>query len=618
MSRLALLVLLLAGSLAAQAETLRLADGRRLPILGRTLEKGNWRIDTVVGELVVPATRLELRTDDPEVEPTGQLRLSTGPLLLVESDLDGERHQQLATGLEAFARRLVDHYRLKKKDLVGAPYRVRAWRRRAGFKAAQERLAPAISRLKGRGFGEGVAGFYAPDLGEVHFWDGGSGRVGARLEQAQHEVTHLFNHLLAGALGRAAMPVWFEEGTAVYFSTAIAEEAPQAGELAEPMIHEASAMEVIGDLEADRAYGLEDLLAVPYERFQGREYSWSWALIRQLRALEKGAVWSRLLDWLATGESGGIARVVGKDLPGFERRWRQALNRERSRLLDHPLRRDERLAAVVVALEKPGPELARSLRSIARSYASVSMAPLALAFFEAAWRGGAEEAEDRVVAARLRAAAAGLAEDEPWPAESLADLRRAVVLDPLLAEARLVLAEALLAIGNDAEAAPQLALALFLAGEADDVESAALAQLRLAGDALEPERKLVAARPELGRAFARARVALLQEEGRFSELVALLEARVRAGTADFEDRVMLADFDLLLDRPRPAAQRFRALLEEDPRAHHLRPRLARALVAAGEVEAARRLAAETRSLARTEGLDLGFVIERIEAALTGR
>ena len=75
----------------------------------------------------------------------------------------------------------------------------------------------------------------------------------------------------------------------------------------------------------------------------------------------------------------------------------------------------------------------------------------------AAWRGGVEEPEDRLLAAGLRAMLAGLADDEVWPEEAQVDIRRAIELDPLFARARHAQATQLANSGAEAEAAQELA-----------------------------------------------------------------------------------------------------------------------------------------------------------------
>ena len=139
-------------------------------------------------------------------------------------------------------------------------------------------MAPGIEN-KGQAFAEGVAGFYSQRHGCIFMWDAEGMQGATQLEVAKHETTHLLNSLLAKQIA-INVPTWFEEGAATYFSMSIA---LPGGNVPEPRDHAGALAEVIGEIEAGKAYAARGIRSVSWNAFLGREYSWGWALVRFFR-----------------------------------------------------------------------------------------------------------------------------------------------------------------------------------------------------------------------------------------------------------------------------------------------------------------------------------------------
>ncbi|MCA9321546.1 MAG: hypothetical protein KDB53_12455, partial [Planctomycetes bacterium] len=298
-------------------------DGRRLEALSRRDEGQVLRLETIFGPLAFPARRVaKSAPDTTTVESPDFRHVTTTAWLRIVSDLQPDRHELIVDRLEGFANYMAAAYELDASRCGQRPYTVRAYRSRQDFKNAQSRLAPTISALKGQAFGEGVTGFFSPGLGEVHFWDGAVHDGGERMELAQHEVAHLFNHLFSQS-GGIAIPVWFEEGTATYFSRVVALESAGTEVLREPDDHPAHLDTLGREIDAGAVYGNRELRAVPYATFHGREYGWGWGLIRHLR---RGNHWPRLLTVLRKNGGAGedFVHAFGfRSDEHFDRRWHE-------------------------------------------------------------------------------------------------------------------------------------------------------------------------------------------------------------------------------------------------------------------------------------------------------
>jgi hypothetical protein len=233
---------------------------------------------------------------------------------------------------------------------------------------------------------------------------------------------------------------------------------------------------------------------------------------------------------------------------------------------------------------------------IGRSFAEKGLARPAVVYLRAALRGGVTGAGVHRSLASALARVTGCGDDEPWPGDALDHLRRAVDLEPLRAAFRRDLGRQLLlraeTRADTIEARNQLGLALLLAGPDDDIVPLALGALRgvLATDgSLSPAgaakllREVV---PEAAEAVRTAHGYYLQEEELWDELVDVLEERVAAGDATFEDRKMLAGLYRAGDRLSEAAAIYAALLEARPGALHLWLPLVATLAEAGRPEEA--------------------------------
>ncbi|MHC4860830.1 MAG: tetratricopeptide repeat protein, partial [Planctomycetota bacterium] len=358
------------------------------------------------------------------------------------------------------------------------------------------------------------------------------------------------------------------------------------------------------DLDAGRPMGNRELRSVPYATFYGREYAWGWALVRFLRRDEAGRRWKPFIKFMRTvsgvppsdSECRRFLRAVGfRDDAALDLAWHAHLLAARAQGgFSVPMGTSDEALAEVERLEKPTPEQARTFARIGESFAEKGLARPAVVYLRAAVRGGvAGPAIHRALATAL-ARVAGCDADEPWPEEAVDHLRKAVEAEPLRAASRRDLGrQLLLHAKTDAqilEARNQLGLALLLAGPDDDVLSLAIGALRgvVAADrSLSPggaAKLLTEVVPEAAAAVRTAHGYFLQEEELWDDLVEVIQERVEAGVATFEDRKMLAGLYRAGDRLSEAAAIYAGLLEEAPDALHLWLPLVATLVEAGRTE----------------------------------
>lgn len=581
-ARRALLLLgLMAVTLRAAAKDaqplVHLRDGRVL--YGRKVARtgGDVVLRTDFGTLRIPADALAgNRTTARPVEKPPETRTTKTKWLAILSDLSDERAKLYADQLDGFFDWMIRVYHLDVKRVqLGVPYQMRVFRRRDDFKELQARVAPGIE-AKGQAFAEGVAGFFSPGDMTVYMWDAEGAHGGVHLEVAKHETTHLLNTLLARQIA-IRLPVWFEEGSATYFSTFIA---TPGGAAREPEDHPGAFAQVIGDLEGNHAMASRALRSVTWAKFRGREYAWGWALVRYLRRLHGGKTWPKLLEFLRTVAPGGPVS------DSEERRFLDAVGFRKSKAFDEawhehlleakpegrtPLGTSPEVLAEVAKLKKPDPATARTLARIGVSLARVHEFEAAIVYLRAALRGGIEDPEVPYRLAYALAGQAAATEDAPWPDDAVDALRAAVKLAPLRAAYRFVLGRQLLVRARSVEplreARAMLGLALVLAGPDDDHVRIEVALLRAAG-ALEPDRPLgetvaavQAAVPTAAVTLRTAESYYLQETEDWDALAAVLSKRIAAGEATLEQRAMLAGLCMASDRYDEAEAIFAAMLE---------------------------------------------------------
>ena len=270
MNRRVASALLWAATLAAAPERadarLRLADGRVL--FGRAIQRGKEgaTLETVFGGLAVPKEALAKSGTEPRrtKAPRERTRILKTRWLEIENDLSPERERLYADQLDTFFDWMITIYALDRARVRrDALYGMRVFKRRRDFKKLQAEIAPGIEN-KGQAFAEGVSGFYSPGHGKIFMWDAEGAHGGVQLEVAKHETAHLLNHLLSGQQA-LKIPTWFEEGTATYFSMAMA--LPGKKPL-DPEDHPGALAQVIGEIEGGRAYGARELRSP--ERATGR------------------------------------------------------------------------------------------------------------------------------------------------------------------------------------------------------------------------------------------------------------------------------------------------------------------------------------------------------------
>lgn len=600
---------------------LRLPDGREVHGTSLKREKAHVVLETVFGPLRVPKALLKKRPrttpDEPETPhtapapetPPEDLRETRSTWFVIESDLVTSRVERYHELLDAFVEWMMRVYELDEKRLrARAPFRMQVFRSREDFKRVQAAVAPSIAQHKGQGFAEGVAGFYSPGNDTIYMWDSDAGRMEDHPTTAIHETTHLLNHRLSEATG-IRFPVWFEEGTAVYFQTWL----PGAIE-PEPSL--AALVTVVGDIEGGRARSNRALRSVTYGEFLSPEYAWGWSLVHFLRRGTKPKTWASLLDYL---------RTIGRGPPSDSenRRFLKALRFKRDETLDKawhahvlalkpkgktPLGASAASLKDVAALEAPTPEQAALFRKIGVSFLKAGVLDAAVVYLQAALRGHEDDVELRLGLARALAEQGGATEDEAWPAEALGHIEQASRLDPLSVRARVLLGRQMLARAEGpagaAKARDLLGLALLLLGPADDDKSVAKWALVATLDAdpdLEPKQVLqwlLERAPRAERALGAAWVYFLQEREEWEVLLETLERRAAADEAAFEEREILAGLLFASDRLDEASRQYEALIAARPDAYHLWPHLIRVYLQAGRLDDAKK--AKARAFAALE------------------
>ena len=616
MTRLALLVALLAQDPGAR---LPLADGRVLH--GKSVRKSgkNMILETVFGRLDVPRALMasgKVRKKTPEPKT----RIKKTRWLEIESDLSPARAQLYADSLDTFFDWMVRVYDLDAKRLT-PPYRMRVFRRRADFKALQKEIAPGIDE-KGQAFAEGVAGFYSPAHGRIFLWDVEGGHDGVFLEVAKHETTHLLNSLLSRQ-SAIRIPTWFEEGAATYFSMSMALPGKKVDE---PPDHPGALAQVVGEIEGEKPYKGRDLRSVGWAKFLGREYSWSWGMVRFLRQHKGGKLWKELLKHLRTISGGAVTdseerrflKMAGfRDSAAFDKAWHAHLAQAKPAGRNTPIGTSPAVLARVARIKKPPKDLARHFSRIGMSLARARESEPAIVYLRAALRGGIADARVYYVLAIALAERDDLARDEQWPNESFRALQDAVKRAPLATIYRLELGRQHL-LRNEAQAAhDMLGLALVLVGANDDDVEVAMWLLRAATALGEDSAEKLAERlagfvPPATAALRAALVYHLQAVEEWEQLTSLLARRLKAKTATLEERAMLARLYKLMDRLDEAETILAACLKESPCALHLWPDLVECL--AGQGKSGEAVAARVRALnaLRDDKRSLGWIRRRLE------
>jgi len=612
--------LLCLGLLAAlaHAESLQLDDGRVL--FGRRIRRGGKTVvlETDFGPLSIPADRVGVKGTVARKPPPIRRAIQTR-WLRIECDLSEARARLYADQLDAFFDWMIRVYDLDLKRVRrDAPYRLHLYRRRADFKKVQAEVAPAIER-KGKGFAEGVAGFYSSSAGGIYMWDAEGARGGVHLGVAKHETTHLLNHLMARQFG-LRVPSWFEEGTATYFSMYVALGGKTTGE---PPDHSGALAQVVGEIEGGGPMTNRALRDVAWEDFLGRQYSWGWALVRFFRHHRDGRRWPHLLKHLRTIGRGGVTdseerrflKAAGfRKSETLDKAWHDQLVRARPEG-DTPVGTSPAVLERIAAIAKPAADLARNFARIGISLARAHEAAPAIAYLRAALRGGVRDAEAYYQLAASLARRQGGAR---WPDEAVDALRSAVGQAPLRAAYRWMLGQQLLQQEKTRAARDMLGLALVLAGEDDDEIALAMGLLRAAAT-LEPERAiddvvetLAGSVPPAEPALRLAHVYHLQEAEAWGALATLLQGRAKDGSATFEERAMLAGLYKATDELDEALAIYATLLREDPKALQLWPDHIECLVGLGRKADAREALGKALQAIRDDPRELGWVRRRLE------
>ena len=612
-----LLSLLLLAALV-HAESVQLDDGRVLH--GKRVRRGQKTVvlETDFGPLSIPKERLAERGTVTRKPPPKRRTIKTR-WLLIECDLSEARARLYAYQLDAFFDWMIRVYDLDLKRVrTGAPYKLFLYRRRADFKKIQAEVAPAIER-KGKGFAEGVAGFYSSSAGGIYMWDAEGGRGGVHLGVAKHETTHLLNHLMARQFG-LKIPNWFEEGAATYFSMYIALGGKATSE---PEDHPGALAQVVGEIEGGKPMTSRALRAVGWEDFLGRQYSWGWALVRFFRHHKSGRRWPHLLKHLRTIGRNGVTdseerrflKAVGfRSSDALDKAWHSHLKDARPKG-NTPVGTSPAVLERIAAITKPKADLARNFARIGISLARAHESAPAIVYLRAAQRGGVQDAE---VHYQLAASLARQQGGALWPDEAVDALKKAVGQAPLRAAYRLTLGRQLLQRQETRAARDMLGLALVLAGEDDDEIALAVALLRAAAK-LEPERPiaevvttLAASVPPAEPALRLAHVYYLQEAEEWGELAALLEGRIKDGSATFEERAMLAGLYKATDELDEALAIYATLLREKPSALQLWPDRIECLVGLGRKADAREALSKALQAIGDDPRELGWVRRRLE------
>lgn len=582
----------------AKSAFLELPDGRRVRGLEKRTQAGAVVLETAFGPLRVPNSLLrpphgKVRPQE-ALPPRGSLRKTTSKWFEIESDLAASRVRKYHEALDAFLPSMITTYGLDRKQVLArAPYRLTIYRSHADFKRVQEEKAPGIEAAKGKGFAEGVAGWYSGN--HIYMWDY-EGSSDEYPNTALHEMTHWLNTMLTGT----RFPVWFEEGSATYF-----EMFTPAAEEPEPNL--AALGTVVGAIRSGHPMTNLHLRSIAYAKYRGYEYAWGWAAVSFLRRYHHGALWKPLLKYIRAASSGApsasenkrFLKAVGfRSMEAFDDVWWEYLRGLAQRTSGLLLGGSAKTLNAIAHLPKPTPDEAVWLFRFGRSFLQRDLPEAAMVYLEAAARGGLRSAEVLMLLARARAERHGLGEEAPWPEASVRDLEEAVRAAPLSSYARTLWGiQRLLHAKNAAGAAharDTLGMALLLLGSRDDDLWTARWALEAVGRA-DPSLSapqcadwLVDRVPEASDAIRRAQVYRLQEAQRWPELIAVLEARRKAGKASVEERTMLAGLYWADDRMDDAATIYGELLEERPCPYHLWPNYLRALVAAGRLDEARK------------------------------
>jgi tetratricopeptide (TPR) repeat protein len=616
--RRAVLGVVLAAALCATAgaapATVTLTDGRVLR--GRNLTTGNERLvlDTAFGPLTIPRSAVggdERRTTDaPPQRPRGSRRETKTKWFVIESDLSDARAKLYADQLDGFFDWMTKVFDIEPKAAARrAPYRAFVYTSREDFKKVQNDVAPGIAASKGSAFGEGVAGFFSPASFRLYLWDveGESGE--SNLMVAKHETTHLLNQLLSETHA-IKLPQWFNEGGATYFEVCTVTGAGAS----EPDDEPGALGTVVDEIESGKPMTAREIRSVGYDKFLGREYCWGWALVRWFRKYQGGKKWPALLAHLRTVGSGEgvsdsedkrfLASVAFKDDESFDKQWHASLVAARPGGRSGPVGTSPAALAAVEAIAKPTPEQARNFARLGVSFERVEEHVAAVAYLKAAMRGGDRSGETLATLARAIAGVAGADEADAWPDETMPLLTGAVEASPLRAKFRAALGRQLLCRAKTPEAAAAardaLGLALVVSGPDDAASATATVFLRAAA-AASPNTpagdivtKACADLPEAAAALRAGQLYFLQEDRRWDELTAVLEARAGTGSATFEERTMLAGMYKASERAEDAEKIYAALIVEHPAALQLWADRIACLFAMGKREQA--LAAKKQAL----------------------
>ncbi|MHC4819719.1 MAG: tetratricopeptide repeat protein, partial [Planctomycetota bacterium] len=612
-----LLSLFLVAALA-HAESIQLDDGRVLH--GKRVHRGQKIVvlETDFGPLSIPKERLGVSGTVVRKPPPKRREIKTR-WLLIECDLSEARARLYADQLDAFFDWMIRVYDLDLKRVRrDAPYKMFLYRRRADFKKVQAEVAPAIER-KGKGFAEGVAGFYSSAAGAIYMWDAEGGRGGVHLGVAKHETTHLLNHLMSRQFS-LRIPNWFEEGAATYFSMYIALGGKTTSE---PDDHPGALAQVVGEIEGGKPMTSRALREVAWEDFLGRQYSWGWGLVRFFRHHRSGRRWPHLLKHLRTIGRSGVTdseerrflKAVGfKSSDALDKAWHQHLLGAKPKD-DTPVGTSPAVLKRIAAITKPAADVARNFARIGISLARAHEAQPAIVYLRAALRGGVKDAE---VYYQLAASLARQQGGARWPDEAVDALNKAVGRAPLRAAYRLMLGRQLLQRQEIRDARDMLGLALVLAGEDDDEIALAVALLGAAAT-LESDKPiadvvttLAKSVPPAEPALRMAHVYYLQEAEEWGELAALLEGRTKDGSATFEERAMLAGLYKATDELDEALAIYTTLLREQPSALQLWPDRIECLIGLGRKADAREALQEALQAIRDDPRELGWVRRRLE------
>jgi tetratricopeptide (TPR) repeat protein len=618
----------LLGRASAATTSVALADGRVLR--ARAVATSGDRL--VLARAEVAGAASDRATTDAPARRQARRETKT-KWFVVESDLADARAKLYADQLDGFFDWMLRVFEVEPKAAQRrAPYRAYVYATREDFKRVQNDVAPSIAASKGAAFAEGVAGFFSPASFHLYLWDVEGESGGANLEVAKHETTHLLNQLLSETHA-IKLPQWFNEGGATYFEEAtVTTAADGKGGAVEPDDNPGALGTVVDEIETDHAMTAREIRSVGYDKFLGREYCWGWALVRWFRKAQGGKRWPALLAHLRTLGSGEgvsdsedkrfLAAIGFKDDPAFDKEWRASLVAAKPGGKSGPVGASAQALAAVDAIAKPSPEQTRTFARLGASFARADESKAAAAYLRAAMRGGDKSGDTQATLAKTLAALKGADETDAWPDETLPLLRGAVEASPLRAAHRLALGRQLAHRADSPEKAAvardALGLALVVAGPGDDSVAIASAFLRAAAAAAPSAalgdlvKAFEAEVPASASALRAGQLYFLQEDRRWDELVAVLEARVASGPLTFEERTMLAGMYRATERAEDAEKIYAALLAEDPSALQLWPERIACLLAAGKREQALAAKAEALDRIAKDPREWQGVRERIE------